>query len=1106
MAQAARIGSPWERRILKWLLRLALVVLAVSIATQSYRYARTNSVNSTASETPPLHVMTLITGQTSKEYHRLGGLLSGVINRSESQTGQRLVIRPSTGSKQNLRALIAGEADLGFVQAQVLYPNEANEGPIKEMRRYVRVIAQVLPSAMTLVAADASEIERIEDLQGKRVGVLSFSSTDWDSFMDLMAAAGQPVWVAPADRRPGRFLTPESQAPAPVKNAVTLSDGSINRLIQKLKRGELDAIFTSIAHPSPLVRRFLVAAPVHFVPIGLDPERLRLQSQSYHELTIPTALYPILELGEDVSTVGSQTLLVTAASASEDEVYALTKVLYESVAELKKSPVFREISAAALVDGLPIHDLHPGAARFYREKRLIAQNARGAPEKQRLSMGLLTSGPGTAPQALSTLLERAVRGEGPAAPETLGVEVNATDYPADDPLINRIVSGEYAFGLFPAEDVKLQAPTRKESLKRLRTSSLRTVCRLPGELAHLAASEPLGLQALRGLSGKRVGVVGGDAQGVMQWIEGELEAMALPLPQRQLLEFEQLDAAWQAGELDAVLFFDSVPSKRLNTLHSRRPLRLIPLVGQREGTSPGDGYKAVRIPSWLYPASQSDDIASFTRPFTLVSSTLIPKEQVEALTRAILEPPLPEAPPFPPLKALPEGVQGPPSLQAGVIVPGFNPEGPFTPLWLLGHGEQRGILLDKTWLSGGKTFPRHEGAGAFDRLELPAQTSPSPSQTPDAAAATGTPPVPTATPAPASTPDEDSTTRENTPPPSAFTLTAGNPESAASESASGIAEIFNSLCRPSLTGDKPCRPGSVASLLTSKDAETAIDKLLEGQADFALVQADLIHDAVNGQGHWQGNPQSRIRAVATVYMSAFTVLASNRETLGGHVTGGGALKAGENRPKPQEASTIEELGDLEGRRVSIRHAPGTGPRSNAITLFNREVFFSGLWRYSLIADEPVPLESSRLFMDGSIMALFFMAPHPASWVDAILRRNAQTSLLPLTGLEGYLEEIPYLSRAVIDTSVYSDETAGRQLIPTIGIPFMLITTEDAPKLQVRTLLATLLGEAEALRKRYPVLGQLSLDFMAASAGLKQHDEAESFYRKAAEAAAEAQAR
>lgn len=92
---------------------------------------------------------------------------------------------------------------------------------------------------------------------------------------------------------------------------------------------------------------------------------------------IRAGTYPGLDT--DVNTIAQPNFLATSADVSEENVYMITKAIYENLAFLKAiHPATEVMSIEAAIAGLTL-PLHPGAQRYYEEvgveipARLIAQ-------------------------------------------------------------------------------------------------------------------------------------------------------------------------------------------------------------------------------------------------------------------------------------------------------------------------------------------------------------------------------------------------------------------------------------------------------------------------------------------------------------------------------------------------------------------------------------------------------------------------------------------------------------------------------------------------------------------------------------------------------------
>jgi TRAP transporter TAXI family solute receptor len=145
--------------------------------------------------------------------------------------------------------------------------------------------------------------------------------------------------------------------------------GSARNAVARLKSGELDVRIFASAYPlsgiddvGPSGGLALLSLPAEVV------ERLRSRYSFFKPAIIPKGTYQ----GQiaDVHTVGIDGLLLCRDTMPEATVYDLTRSLFSVLPELSRTQ-----SAARMIDAInapatPV-PLHPGAARYYRERDLF---------------------------------------------------------------------------------------------------------------------------------------------------------------------------------------------------------------------------------------------------------------------------------------------------------------------------------------------------------------------------------------------------------------------------------------------------------------------------------------------------------------------------------------------------------------------------------------------------------------------------------------------------------------------------------------------------------------------------------------------------------------
>ena len=239
------------------------------------------------------------------------------------------------GSIAVVRALQAREIDLAVVMADIAYHAHVGQtGSEAAANTQIRGIAVMNVNTIYLAAARNSAIQSIEDLRGRRVGLGSASTATTALATLLLKSSGVGL-----DR-----VHPELSAyPEALKH---LADGT------------LDAAFLSFNASVQAA----ADAGARLIPIkGAWVEHLRQQYPFLQTVLVPGRTYR--GQNESLETVGVDLILATVDHLDEDVVYRLSKAYFEG---LQRSAPATDLERAPAT---PI-PLHPGAARYYRERAL----------------------------------------------------------------------------------------------------------------------------------------------------------------------------------------------------------------------------------------------------------------------------------------------------------------------------------------------------------------------------------------------------------------------------------------------------------------------------------------------------------------------------------------------------------------------------------------------------------------------------------------------------------------------------------------------------------------------------------------------------------------
>ncbi|HWB47941.1 MAG TPA: TAXI family TRAP transporter solute-binding subunit [Stellaceae bacterium] len=260
------------------------------------------------------------------------------------------VAQATQGSIENLRLISNKQLESGFAQADLAamaYNGVgafAEEGPMPRLR----VIGSLFPEALHVVVRADGPIRSVADLAGKTVAVGEPGSGTSVNARLLLAAAG----FGDAD------VTRKSLRPS--------------QAAAEMKTGQVDAIVLAGGYPVPAIQELAASLPVRLVPVVGDvAEKLEKAFSLYTPATIPAGTYRNVDA--DTTSIGFYALWVVDADIDADLVHDITRAVWsDGAAKLFAGidPIGKQIALADALKGVSL-PLHPGAARFYREKGVV---------------------------------------------------------------------------------------------------------------------------------------------------------------------------------------------------------------------------------------------------------------------------------------------------------------------------------------------------------------------------------------------------------------------------------------------------------------------------------------------------------------------------------------------------------------------------------------------------------------------------------------------------------------------------------------------------------------------------------------------------------------
>jgi hypothetical protein len=300
------------------------------------------------------------TGATGGTYFPIGGLIANAVSNPPGSLdcdkggscGVPGVIATSVstqGSIENVKAVSTGKLDMGLVQADIAYNAFTGQGSFSGEKPLdnLRAVANLYPEVMHLVVRRDSDIESVRDLKGKRValgeegsGTLAIAKIVLDAY-DLKERDLKPVYA------------------------------KVGKAGDMLIAGEIDAYFAVGGYPMVALVDTAEATDIRLISlVGPEIDNIRKTYRFLGADVIPVGTYQGVD-GIVTLKVGAQ--LLTSAAMDDELVYGITRALWH--ANNRKlfddgHPIGKQIELHKALDGVEI-ELHPGAARFYKEAGLI---------------------------------------------------------------------------------------------------------------------------------------------------------------------------------------------------------------------------------------------------------------------------------------------------------------------------------------------------------------------------------------------------------------------------------------------------------------------------------------------------------------------------------------------------------------------------------------------------------------------------------------------------------------------------------------------------------------------------------------------------------------
>ena len=292
-------------------------------------------------------LVTIASGWVVGVYYPLAGAMSRIVYKVKD-LNLRATVESSGASVANAQLIGTGDADFALLQNDIAFYayngvtlSAFKDKPIKNMG----AVFTIYPELVHAVVTKASGVKTVRDLKGKKVVLGPQGSGTEANALQILEAYGLK----------------ESDFKAERIDAAAAAD--------QLKDGRVDAAFFTTGMGSAVIVDSFISGKVALVPVtGSEAEAMKKKYPFYTSVKVPANTY---KDQAETTTVAVMAMMVARSDLPEDLVYRFTKAIFDDLKQFHAAhSAAQSLTLETALSGNPI-PLHPGAARFYKEKGIL---------------------------------------------------------------------------------------------------------------------------------------------------------------------------------------------------------------------------------------------------------------------------------------------------------------------------------------------------------------------------------------------------------------------------------------------------------------------------------------------------------------------------------------------------------------------------------------------------------------------------------------------------------------------------------------------------------------------------------------------------------------
>lgn len=286
--------------------------------------------------------VSIATGGTAGTYYPIGGAIAQAVSKNPDL---QATAETGNASVANTNLIAKKDIEIAFVQNDIAFWAYNGQQMFKEPMKNLRAVAALYPEHIQLITAKSANINTLNDLKGKRVGIGAPGSGVEGDVQAIFQVAGLKYADMKVD-----YL-------------------DFGATTSRFKDNQIDAGFVVAGYPTASVMDLATMKEISLLSFD-DAFLAQLSKVHPYFVTssIPANTYS--GINTPTKTPAVMAILITHDAVPEDVIYKFTKTLFDNIADVQASHAKgKEITLKTALDGLTV-PLHPGAAKFYKEKKM----------------------------------------------------------------------------------------------------------------------------------------------------------------------------------------------------------------------------------------------------------------------------------------------------------------------------------------------------------------------------------------------------------------------------------------------------------------------------------------------------------------------------------------------------------------------------------------------------------------------------------------------------------------------------------------------------------------------------------------------------------------